>query len=92
MIAARAESSRKGIEWAALGWMFLFFWYMSGVTQLLLFATDTIGWRGFRQTLLLSGLWLVPLLLYPAHSRRLAGIIGGAVLGFRFQMWLLERG
>ena len=50
MIAARAESSRKGIEWAALGWMFLFFWYMSGVTQLLLFATDTIGWRGFRQT------------------------------------------
>ena len=79
MIAARAESSRKGIEWAALGWMFLFFWYMSGVTQLLLFATDTIGWRGFRQTLLLSGLWLVPLLLYPAHTRRLAGIIGGAL-------------
>ena len=79
MIAARAESSRKGIEWAALGWMFLFFWYMSGVTQLLLFATDTIGWRGFRQTLLLSGLWLAPLPLSPAPPRRLAGIIGGAL-------------
>ena len=77
MIAARADSFRKGLEWAALGWMFLFFWYMSGITQLLLFSTDTIGWRGFRQTLLLSGLWLIPAILYPAHTRRLTGIIGG---------------
>lgn len=77
MIAARAESHRKGVDWAAIGWMFIFFWYMSGVTQLLLFATDSIGWRGFRQTLLLSGAWLIPLLLFPGQARRLAGVLGG---------------
>ena len=79
MIAAHAVSPRKGVDWAAVGWMFLFFWYMSGVTQLLLFATDSIGWRGLRQTLLLSGFWLVPLLLFPAQSRRLAAILGGVL-------------
>nr|WP_229731959.1 phosphoethanolamine transferase CptA [Pseudomonas sp. N040] len=79
MVAAHAVSPRKGVDWAALGWMFLFFWYLSGVTQLLLFATDSIGWRGFRQTLLLSGFWLVPLLLVPGQARRLAGMIGGVL-------------
>lgn len=77
MTAARTEFPRKGLEWTALGWMFLYFWYMSGITQLLLFATDSIGWRGLRQTLLLSALWLIPLLLYPQQTRRLAAIIGG---------------
>ena len=79
MIAAHTEPARKNIDWAALGWMLLFFWYMSGVTQTLLFASGTVGWSGFRQTLLLSGLWLVPLLLYPAHVQRLASIIGGVL-------------
>jgi len=59
--------------------MLVFFWYMSGVTQLLLFATDSIGWRGFRQTFLLSGFWLIPLLLFPAQARRLAGVLGGVL-------------
>lgn len=77
MVAARAELPRKGVDWAGIGWMFVFFWYMSGVTQFLLFASDSIGWRGFRQTLLLSGVWLVPLLLFPGQARRLAGILGG---------------
>jgi heptose-I-phosphate ethanolaminephosphotransferase len=47
------------------------------VTQILLFATDSIGWRGLRQSILLSGFWMVPLLLFPAQARRLAGILGG---------------
>ena len=79
MLAARAVLSRKGVDWTAIGWMFLFFWYMSGVTQLLLFATDSIGWRGLRQTFLISAFWLAPLLLFPAQARRLAGIIGGVL-------------
>jgi heptose-I-phosphate ethanolaminephosphotransferase len=77
MLAARAELPRKGIDWAALGWMFLFFWYISGVTQFFLFATDSIGWRGFRQTILLSGFWLAPLLLFPGRARQIAGVLGG---------------
>jgi heptose-I-phosphate ethanolaminephosphotransferase len=74
---------RQSIDWAALGWMFLFFWYLSGLTQLLLFASDSVGWRGLRQSILLSGVWLVPLLLWPAQTRRLAGMIGAL-------LWLLS--
>lgn len=79
MATARIQPAEKGIDWAAIGWMLVFFWYMSGVTQLLLFATDSIGWRGFRQTFLLSGFWLIPLLLFPAQARRLAGVLGGVL-------------
>ena len=76
MQAMRKAFSWKEVDWAALGWMFLFFWYLSGATQLLLFATDTVGWTGFRQTILLAGFWLAPLLLLPAQARRLAGVLG----------------
>ena len=77
MVGSSTALPSKRTDWAALGWMLLFFWYMSGVTQLLLFATDSIGWRGLRQTILLSGFWLIPLLLFPAQARRLAGLLGG---------------
>ena len=76
MVATATELPRKKVDWAALGWMFLFFWYMSGVTQLLLFVSDSIRWSGLRQTLLLSGFWMIPLLLFPAQARKLAGILG----------------
>jgi heptose-I-phosphate ethanolaminephosphotransferase len=54
----------------------LFFWYFSGVTQLLIQVTGTAGFAGFRQALLASALWLVPLLLWPARARQLAAGIG----------------
>jgi heptose-I-phosphate ethanolaminephosphotransferase len=75
-IAQRAAASRAGIDWAGLGWAFLFFWYFSGVTQGLIYASDSAGFSGLRQSLLLSLLWLVPLLLFPARAKLLAAIIG----------------
>jgi heptose-I-phosphate ethanolaminephosphotransferase len=83
MNTAHAALPRKGVDWAAIGWMLLFFWFVAGVTQLMLFASDSNGWRGLRQTFLLSGFWLIPLLLFPAQTRRLAGVIGGVI-------WLLS--
>ncbi|MBC9252506.1 hypothetical protein A9179_19755 [Pseudomonas alcaligenes] len=73
----KVARQRTGIDWAGLGWMFLFFWYFSGVTQLLIQLSGTAGFTGFRQAFLLSGLWLIPLLLFPAHTRRLAALLGG---------------
>jgi heptose-I-phosphate ethanolaminephosphotransferase len=67
-IAQRAGATRGGIDWVGLGWAFVFFWYFSGVTQLLIYASDSAGFSGLRQSLLLSLLWLVPLLLFPALS------------------------
>ena len=72
MSAVLTGAARQRVDWAGLGWAFVFFWYFSGVTQLLIQLTGTAGFSGFRQALLASALWLVPLLLWPARSRQLA--------------------
>ena len=40
--------ARKRVDWAALGWLLLFFWYFSGVTQALILFSGTTGFAGFR--------------------------------------------
>jgi len=76
MSAALQIAPRKRVDWAGLAWAFLFFWYFSGVTQLLIQLTGTAGFSGFRQAFLASALWLAPLLLWPARARQLAAAIG----------------
>ena len=85
MSAVLTGASRQRVDWAGLGWAFVFFWYFSGVTQLLIQLTGTAGFSGFRQALLASALWLVPLLLWPARSRQLAAVIGAV-------LWLCSLG
>ncbi|NMX66340.1 phosphoethanolamine transferase CptA [Pseudomonas sp. WS 5111] len=72
----RSTKSAKGFDWAGFGWMFLFFWYFSGITQLLIQLTGTSGFSGFRQAFFMSALWLAPMLLFPRRARLLAGLIG----------------
>lgn len=72
----RSTTSAKGFDWAGLGWLFLFFWYFSGITQLLIQLTGTSGFSGFRQAFFMSALWLAPLLLFPRRTRLLAALIG----------------
>ena len=40
--------TRNRIDWAGLGWLFLFFWFFSGITQLLLLTSGNSGFSGFR--------------------------------------------
>jgi heptose-I-phosphate ethanolaminephosphotransferase len=72
----RSNTSAKGFDWAGLGWLFLFFWYFSGITQLLILLTGTSGFSGFRQAFIMSAVWLAPMLLFPARTRLLAALIG----------------
>jgi len=72
----RSKTTAKGFDWAGLGWLFLFFWYFSGITQLLILLSDTSGFTGFRQAFVMSALWLAPMLLFPARTRLLAALIG----------------
>ncbi|MDR9753628.1 phosphoethanolamine transferase CptA [Pseudomonas sp. SZMC_28357] len=72
----RSTTTAKGFDWAGLAWMFLFFWYFSGITQLLILVTDTSGFTGFRQAFVMSAFWLAPMLLFPARTRLLAAVIG----------------
>ncbi|MBC3458431.1 phosphoethanolamine transferase CptA [Pseudomonas mosselii] len=68
--------ARKSIDWPGLGWLLLFFWYFSGITQALLLFSGTTGFAGFRDALFLSSLWLAPVLLLPRLTRPLAALIG----------------
>ena len=72
----QAMNVRQRWDWAGLGWLFLFFWYFSGVTHLLIQLTGTTGFASFRQAFLLSAIWLIPVLLFPARARAIAGSIG----------------
>jgi heptose-I-phosphate ethanolaminephosphotransferase len=66
----------KKIDWRGLGRAFLFFWFFSGVTNTLLWATGTTGFVPFREGLIFSLLWLIPLLLFPRQTRWIAGALG----------------
>ncbi len=70
----RSKTTAKGFDWAGLGWLFLFFWYFSGITQLLILLSDTSGFTGFRQAFVMSAVWLAPMLLFPARTRRARGL------------------
>ena len=72
----RSKTTAKGFDWAGFGWLFLFFWYFSGITQLLILLSDTSGFTGFRQAFLMSAVWLAPLLLFPARTRLFAALVG----------------
>ncbi|WP_306602731.1 phosphoethanolamine transferase CptA [Azonexus sp.] len=69
-------------DWAALGWAFLFFWYFSGVYHSLLQISGATIFVGFRQAIIVSTLWLVPLLLFPARTKQIAAVIGVILWAF----------
>jgi heptose-I-phosphate ethanolaminephosphotransferase len=72
----RSTTSATGFDWAGFLWLFLFFWYFSGITQLLIQLTGTSGFTGFRQAFIMSAIWLAPMLLFPKQTRVLAALIG----------------
>ncbi|MBD1552058.1 phosphoethanolamine transferase CptA [Pseudomonas typographi] len=71
-----APVTHRRVNWAGLGWIFLFFWYFSGVAQLLIIQAGVAGWKGMVQASMVTLLWMVPLLLFPARTRLLAGVLG----------------
>ena len=53
---------------------FLFFFYFSGVHQTIIYASGIAGIFGLMQALVMSLLWLVPVMLFPARGKLIAGI------------------
>jgi len=72
----RSNTTATGFDWAGFLWLFVFFWYFSGITQLLIQLTGTSGFTGFRQAFVMSAVWLAPMLLFPKRTRLLAALIG----------------
>ncbi|MCL2021679.1 MAG: phosphoethanolamine transferase CptA [Betaproteobacteria bacterium] len=71
---SRTQSFVQRVDWAGLFWLYLFFWYFSGVLQTLLLPTA--GIHGFRGAFFMSFIWLAPVLLLPQWTRQIAATIG----------------
>ncbi len=77
-----SKQSENRTDWSALAWAFLFFWYFSGVYHSLLQISGATIFVGFRQAIIVSTLWLVPLLLFPARTKLIAAVIGVILWAF----------
>ncbi|HYN54052.1 MAG TPA: phosphoethanolamine transferase CptA [Methylotenera sp.] len=69
-------------DWAGLAWLYLFFWVFSGVLQLIILSTGTAGFIGTRAAIYMSALWLIPVMFFPQHTRKISAIIGLILLPF----------
>ncbi len=77
MVVARSVTqSLNKPDWAAMGWSYLFFWYFSGVHQLLLQFSGATPSYGLRQAFIVSTLWLIPALLMPGRGRQITALLG----------------
>jgi heptose-I-phosphate ethanolaminephosphotransferase len=63
-------------DWAGLGWFYLLLVYFAGLTHGLLMIYGATGFEGLRQALIVSLLWLVPVLLVPRRARGIAALVG----------------
>lgn len=69
-------------DWAGLAWLYLFFWVFSGVLQLIILTTGTAGFVGTRAAIYMSALWLIPVMFFPQHTRKISAVIGLILLPF----------
>ena len=68
-------------SWKALGWAVLYFCFFSTALQLVIYLTGYSGSTGLRDSILFSLLWLVPVFLFPKHTRIIGAIIGIVLWG-----------
>jgi heptose-I-phosphate ethanolaminephosphotransferase len=57
-------------------WAYLFFLYFSGVNQFLIYLSGMSGFRDLRQAIIVSILWLIPLIIWPTRAKLTCGLIG----------------
>ena len=69
-------------DWSAIAWAYLFFFYFSGVHHVLLQIADATIFFGLRQAVIVSAVWLIPLLLFPVRARQVGALIGIVLWGF----------
>ncbi|MDR3323629.1 MAG: phosphoethanolamine transferase CptA [Zoogloeaceae bacterium] len=64
------------IDWTGMVWLFLFFWYFSALPQVCLLISGAAGFEGLRNTVFLSLVWLIPVLLLPRWTRPISALLG----------------
>lgn len=58
-----------------LVWTYGLFWYLTGITQLLIGLSRTGSFEGFKDATITALVWLIPILLAPHQARKTAGIL-----------------
>lgn len=66
----------KRSDWSAWFNYYLFFFYFSGITHILLQISGATIFVGMRQAVVMSLLWLIPVMLVPRQARKIAAVIG----------------
>lgn len=59
-----------------LFYLYLFFFYFSGVTHALIQFTDSAIFIGLRQAIYMSLIWLVPVIIFPGKTKVITACIG----------------
>lgn len=70
------NSRRGNTDLPALLWILLYFFFFSGVLQLLIMGTEYSGTNGLRDSLLFSLLWVMIVILFPRHTKIIAAVTG----------------
>jgi len=60
-------------------WVYLFFLYFSFVYQMIIYISGLSHFGGLRQSLLMSVVWLIPVLLWPSKTKWITAVIGGVL-------------
>ncbi|MDX2507796.1 MAG: phosphoethanolamine transferase CptA [Gammaproteobacteria bacterium] len=63
-------------SWSNFWKNYFFFFYFSGLYQIIILTSGHAGLHGLSQSILMSFLWLIPVLLLPHYSKIIAGLIG----------------
>src|SRR3569832_1239726 len=77
MFFSRKINQPVVFDWSGLGWQYLFFFYFSGITQLLILIKSTTDFNsGFLADLIMSDVWIITKLLFPEKTRIIIAILG----------------
>jgi len=71
-----SEQYNSKFSWGNFWRHYLFFFYFSGLYQGILYFSGSTGGVGLRQSIYMSFLWLIPILLFPKFSKIISGVVG----------------
>ena len=60
---------------SSIFWSYLLFWYLTSTTQLLLAISGAVSFGGLKGTTITATLWLIPVLLFPNHLKKVTGML-----------------
>ncbi|MDX2507795.1 MAG: phosphoethanolamine transferase CptA [Gammaproteobacteria bacterium] len=69
-------SDANSFSWSNFWKHYFFFFYFSGLYQIIIFTSGIAGGTGLRQSIYMSFLWLIPVLLLPHYSKIISGLTG----------------